>query len=592
MHFSVLDLNAKVLSIIRHNQTSMAITNGNVKGLQVRGLTRRSVSGWLRYRWPTLLFGVALLIAAGLKFGLLMLNRVPFNADEAIVALMARHILQGERPIFFYGQAYMGSLDAFLVAVGFRLLGENVWVIRLVQALLYLGTLVTTAVLGRRAFASKRVAALAVFLLAVPSVNVSLYTTVSLGGYGEALLIGNLILLVTLQIERAWNTRSQIRLWAAVGLWGLLVGLGLWTFGLTLIYSLPAGLFLLIVLVLPAIRRRHTHLFWALIILAIAGFLVGASAWLVYASQHGLRQLLFELSGSAIANAEAGSFASRFIKHLVNLLLLGTTVIFGMRPPWEVRWLGLPILPFALFFWLAVCAWSVRKALRGYRAHGQLILFGVMGALLIGYLFTSFGVDPSGRYFIPLAVPLALFAADLILVIARRKKLLASILVLLVVLYQLWGNLQAAANPVGLTTQFYAPSQIDHRYDAQLIQFLSSQGETTGYSNYWVSYPLAFLSNEALIFIPRLPYHTDLKYTQRDDRYPLYDQKVAQAARIAYITTKNPDLDDYLSKQFQSLHVSWREQQIGDYHVYYHFTEVIRPTEINLGETTLDTIGK
>ena len=60
-------------------------------------------------------------------------NVVPFNSDEAVVALMARHILQGERPIFFYGQAYMGSADAYLVATGFWVFGEQVWVIRLIE---------------------------------------------------------------------------------------------------------------------------------------------------------------------------------------------------------------------------------------------------------------------------------------------------------------------------------------------------------------------------------------------------------------------------------------------------------------------------
>ena len=58
----------------------------------------------------------ALLAAALFKLGLLAAGSVPFNGDEAIVALMARHILQGERPVFFYGQAYMGSLDAWLIA--------------------------------------------------------------------------------------------------------------------------------------------------------------------------------------------------------------------------------------------------------------------------------------------------------------------------------------------------------------------------------------------------------------------------------------------------------------------------------------------
>jgi hypothetical protein len=37
---------------------------------------------------------------------------VPLNSDEAVVGLMARHILDGKRPVFYYGQAYMGSLDA------------------------------------------------------------------------------------------------------------------------------------------------------------------------------------------------------------------------------------------------------------------------------------------------------------------------------------------------------------------------------------------------------------------------------------------------------------------------------------------------
>jgi hypothetical protein len=592
MHFSLTDWNAKVLTIIRHNRFSMAITNGSVKRLEMRNITWHHLSDWLHRRWAILLFGIALFAAAGFKFALLSLNRVPFNADEAVVALMARHILQGERPIFFYGQAYMGSLDAFLVAAGFRWFGEYVWVIRLVQTLLYLGTLITTAELGRRAFASGRVAALAVLLLAIPTVNVTLYTTASLGGYGEALLLGNLILLVALQIERAWRNDRQGGLVAVSCLWGFLAGLGLWAFGLTLIYSLPAGLFIFFRLFPSALRQRMTPRLWFPFLLLMVGFLAGASAWLAFAAQHGLNQLILELTGSAIANAEAGSFASRTLSHLVNLLLLGCSVIFGLRPPWDVRWLGLPILPFALFFWLAVCVWTVRKALRSHRSHGQLILLGVVFTLLAGFLLTSFGVDPSGRYFVPLSVPLALFAADWILVIARRRRFWAFAMVLFVFIYQLWGNIQAAASPMGLTTQFYAPSQIDHQYDAQLIQFLKSQDENTGYSNYWVSYPLAFLSEETLIYMPCLPYHTDLRYTSRDDRYPPYDQKVDQASRAAYITTLNPALDNYLHEKFRSLQVSWKEKQIGDYHIYYNFSRVVRPDEIHLGETTLDTIGR
>ncbi len=70
--------------------------------------TRPSFWGW---------GALAALLAIGLKAALLAADVFPFNADESVVALMARHILQGARPAFFYGQAYMGSLDAVLVAV-------------------------------------------------------------------------------------------------------------------------------------------------------------------------------------------------------------------------------------------------------------------------------------------------------------------------------------------------------------------------------------------------------------------------------------------------------------------------------------------
>jgi hypothetical protein len=40
------------------------------------------------------------------------------DADEAVIGLMARRIaFGGERPVFFYGQAYLGTLEPFSAAV-------------------------------------------------------------------------------------------------------------------------------------------------------------------------------------------------------------------------------------------------------------------------------------------------------------------------------------------------------------------------------------------------------------------------------------------------------------------------------------------
>ena len=298
-----------------------------------------------------------MLLAAAWKGLFLFWHVVPFNSDEAVVALMARHILQGERPVFFYGQAYMGSLDAFFVAGGFALFGQHIWVIRLVQALLYLGIIFTTIWIGKEAFNSLRTGILAGVLLAIPTVNVHLYTTASLGGYGEALLLGNLTLLVSVVLARRYLLveKAQARApWWLFALFGWLVGCGMWANGLSLVFSAPAGLYLLWALV--TCRRGWLLPFF---LSAGLGFLLGGLPWWIYAITNGPQHLILELFGTAVA-VERDSWIVRTGKHLINFLLLGLTVIFGFRPPWAVRWLGLPLMPFVLVFWMAVAGFAYR----------------------------------------------------------------------------------------------------------------------------------------------------------------------------------------------------------------------------------------
>lgn len=530
-------------------------------------------------KWLILIIGGA---ALAWKALLLALDSVPFNSDEAVVALMARHILQGDRPIFFYGQAYMGSLDAFLVAGGFWLFGEQVWVIRLVQGLLYAGLIITTIGLGLEAYGSRRVGLLAAVLLIVPPVNVTLYTTASLGGYGEALLLGNLGLYTALRIANYVQENQRLAPWPAWLIWGGLAGLGMWANGLTLIYTAPAGLLLGWVL----LRRQAGWTARQILgrgVLAAAGLLVGAAPWLIYALTQGLGGLLAELLGSAVA-VEKEPWVVRSFNHLMSFVLLGGTVIFGLRPPWEIRWLALPLLPLVLGIWGLVAAVSTRDLFRpGLPRQGRWLLTGVQLALTAGFIFTSFGIDPSGRYFLPFVVPLSLAAADVLTRRVVKWGWQAALLGVLLV-YAGWGTLESALrNPPGLTTQFNEITQVDTRYQLQLIEFLRSQGETRGYTNYWVAYPTAFLSKEELIFLPTLPYHLDLRYTARDNRYLPYVAQVAAAQRVAYITTRNETLDAQLIAGFQRLGVTWQENRIGDYRVYYQLSRVVRPEELGLG---------
>ncbi len=525
-------------------------------------------------------------IAAGLKFLLILNGRIPFNADEAIVALMAKHINQGELPIFFYGQTYMGSFDAILVALGFKIFGEEVLVIRIIQSFLYLGTVLTTALLGHRLFHSRKVALVAGLLTAVPPVNITLYSTVSLGGYGEMLWIGNLLLLGGLLIvQKVQEKGFEADRLFFVGLltWGVGAGFGFWVLGLSLVYSIPV----ILVLFWVACKSVNLKLIWQAGILILAGAVLGSMPWWTFAIGEGSSALVSELTGGAIAGINGGPGLLLLMERFRNLILFGGTAIMGLRPPWEVRWLMMPLLPFVLIFWLSVLFFSIKKVIKNNNQLG-LWTIGLIGAVLFtGFAFTPFGSDPSGRYFTPLIVPMALFGADLIVNQLSGKTFLQLGLLFMVLFYNLGGTVQSALDfPPGLTTQFDKVTQIDQGKMDELIDFLKEEKIFRGYSNYWVSYPLAFLSEEEIIFVPRLPYHEDFRYTARDDRYSPYGDMVSSAGEVSYITTNHPQLDNYLRWHFGARDLTWKEKRIGDYLVYYDLSSLICPQDVGLGITT------
>lgn len=518
------------------------------------------------------------------------MDAFPFNSDEAIVGLMARHILNGARPIFFYGQAYMGSLDAYLVALFFLFFGTHTWVIRLVQILLYLAVIISTLHLMNLLNLNRRVQIITACMLALPSVNVTLYTTVSLGGYNEALLIGNLILIVSVKIYQKIpqfltepKENRDTHGWLLVSSLGCLIGFGLWVNGLTLVYAIPAG-----ALILWGLIRDKSKNGWSafsrFLLWGFAGFVIGSSPWWIFGLANAASSsLMGELLGSAVA-VESGGWFQIVFNHLISFVLFGLTALLGLRPPWSVEWLAFPMIPFVVMFWGMVVAYTFKRAQKWNQSEPGLFLsIGVVVTLAAGFIFTSFGTDPSGRYFLPLWIPLSILASGMVdeWIPTTQWRI---VVVCFILIFHGVGIFQSATkNPPGLTTQFDLKTVIDHRYDKDLIRFLTDKDETCGYSNYWVSYPLAFNSNEQLIFIPSLPYHQDLRYTPRDDRYKPYTDYVEGCGRVAYILTHNPALEKYIKEKFQEQEIHWDEKLIGDYLVMYNLSRKIRPSEIGLG---------
>ena len=537
----------------------------------------------------SILVASIIFIAIVFKIYLLVLDVIPFNSDEAIVGLMAKHILDGQYPVFFYGQSYMGSLDAFLIAGVFKIIGEKVIAIRIVQIILYSLVLLTSYIIGKRVFHSTITGIFAVLLLAVPPVNVTLYSTVSLGGYSEALLVSNLLFITGFLLLRKIDAPRQekshnnhLKLIPGIGLYFFLMGFGIWVNGITLVYSVPIGLMLFIQLIQTRNNFR-LKTFVSIGFVSVLCGLIGLFPWVRFAFQHGSISIYSELFGNAV-NVEMGSFFQKTVSHIINYFLLGSTVVVGLRPPWEVRWLSFGLIPLIVIFWILVFGFWGRRLFSRHndKKNQDYMVAGVFLFQFLGFIFTPFGIDPSGRYFLPLAVPLALIAGEMVKLVKSKKWQVSIIMV--VVIFQMIGTLQCAYRyPPGITTQFDLSTTIDHRYDEELIEFLEENDAYYGFTNYWVAYPLAFSSDEELIYIPVLPYHQDLRYTARDNRYDHYNIRVAESSKAAYITTKNPRLDENIENGLIKNEIVWEEKNIGDYHIYYNLSKLIRPDELNLG---------
>ena len=120
----------------------------------------------------------------------------PFlDADEAIVGLMASHIVEGRAlPLYYYGQNYLGALEAWLVAGVFLATGPSVLSLRLVPALFSVLCTGLVYKLSSRV-ASKRAGFLAALLFAIPPAGLAVWSLKARGGFIELIAIGTAALL-------------------------------------------------------------------------------------------------------------------------------------------------------------------------------------------------------------------------------------------------------------------------------------------------------------------------------------------------------------------------------------------------------------
>lgn len=130
------------------------------------------------------------LLAVALRFVLLDFHWPTTYSDEAIVDLMARHVIyHGDHPIFYWGQSYMGTVQVYLGAMFMYFNGSSVFSVRLGTLLLFTLYLVTMYLLVRLIF-TPGFALFIIVLLSLGADRVMSVPLVANGGYAETMFLG------------------------------------------------------------------------------------------------------------------------------------------------------------------------------------------------------------------------------------------------------------------------------------------------------------------------------------------------------------------------------------------------------------------
>ncbi len=186
-------------------------------------------TAWHRHALKRLDIVLAVMCFAGA-----LLARAPFvqrgetllHSDEAIVGLMAQDIAAGRQlPIYFYGQRYMGALEAYAVASASSLFDNPIHALRFAPAFFF-ALMVAVQYLMLTRWFSRRGGLMGALALIACAPMFMQWSISARGGYVEILLWGSALLWAYSEwfVPPAPTTRRGLRKFA----FGSLIGSGMW----------------------------------------------------------------------------------------------------------------------------------------------------------------------------------------------------------------------------------------------------------------------------------------------------------------------------------------------------------------------------
>ena len=481
---------------------------------------------------------------------------------------MARHVLHGEFPAFFWGQAFKGVPEVYASAVAFAAFGPSVVVLKSVTLVFFAAYVALNFVL-LDTIGSRWLAVAASLLLIVAPPALVFWSLDASAEYIVLMLLGTILLLLSLKYQRKRSTLIAVTL-------GVVVGLGLWVQQLFVLYLVPIAVvslsrtgwwkergpaaFARELVTLPdrslptrMLIRSLVALSVVLLALGLVAFLSGGFAFDIGTIQIGARapQKLLRQAGAA-ATIALLLYAATTRSSKRNLVAFERTRVFCAR--FAAGFL-VGYSPVLLYSFLVEPSHSpARNANLSQLVGAASDIAGNILAIIFGVKIAT-----TERLPIPLIAFIPGIAALVAYIWSSRRRFLTDFFPLFVVFVPLlflvsgayldtqsyrylipwyaglcvawaggawWlvrGNAAWASALVGIILAVHLWQQViwyrkltPDAVSAATIDCLRRGGIRGGYADYWTSYTLTFLSNEDIIIAP----------TDGVDRYPAYTEFV------------------------------------------------------------------
>jgi 4-amino-4-deoxy-L-arabinose transferase-like glycosyltransferase len=529
---------------------------------------------------------VALLLAA---FALGILLRIPvlynsrsgLNSDEAVNALVMKHMMEGRDFSFFnWGTTYYGIVEGVFAVPFVAVFGYSPLAFKLSALIGFLILQISVFLLGLRLYgASAGIAAAA--LLSIFSPMLIMWSTMASGGYCLIVGWGTITVLYALHILR----RPSV---ARMAVLGWLLGFGLYIYQLYIVYvtTLAAALAFVAAceLASPESRARARRLFESFgvegivkALLACAGGFVLGWAPTIMAHVRGLavsKQPSYELAASGVIGANVELLAKRCIPALFGVNPFGEAELLN----WSGRSFPLWAEVFYLSFFVAAWLWGVWSTVSRDGRRERIVPIALVLLPVVNVLLFILSPNPqdtlSHRYLLPSLTSLTVLAGGMLVRIWGRSRVCALVLACLVTTFGL------SKSAVWLVNQNYLTSSLKllrkHEPLDDVLDLLRREGVRGAFGDYWTAYKATFLSGEQIT----------VASIRIWDRNPEMTRAVRALPTAAYIFNASSRQDLAFQERLNDYEIPHTRYVVEPYAVY------VSPTGQSLGRAELGPLPR